>query len=91
MSSKGELFDTDTITYVAQLVESKADILRNEKDFMEKDKILALSIEDFEKELTKEQKDRFDKVIKLMYQVEEYYIALAYSLGTKYGENLEKM
>ena len=91
MSSKGELFDTDTIAYVNQLIESKANLLINEKDFQDKDKMLSLSIEDFENELSKEQKDKFDEIIKLMYQVEEYYIALAYSLGAKYGTNLEKM
>ena len=91
MSSKEELFDTDTVSCINQLVDSKADLLKNQKDFKEKDELLALSLDNFEKELSKEQKEKFDQVIKLMYQVEEYYIVLAYSLGMKYGENLEKM
>ena len=91
MGNEEELFDTDTISYITQLVESKSNLLNEIKDFKEKDKMLSLSMEALENELSKENKDKFDKIIKLMYQVEEYYIALAYSLGTKYGNNIEKI
>lgn len=53
--------------------------------------MLSLCMEGLENELSKENKEKLDKVIKLMYQVEEYYITLAYVLGTKYGKNIEKM
>lgn len=53
--------------------------------------MLSLCMEGFEDELSKENKEKFDKIIKLMYQVEEYYIALAYILGDKYGKNVEKI
>ena len=58
MSNEEKLFDTDTINYVSQLVESKSHILREKKDFKEKDKILSLSMEKFEKELSPEKKDK---------------------------------
>jgi len=53
--------------------------------------MLLLCMERLENELSKENKEKFDKIIKLMYQVEEYYIALAYFLGDKYGKNIEEI
>ncbi|MCI9063542.1 MAG: hypothetical protein HFJ17_02935 [Clostridia bacterium] len=91
MSSEKELFDEETISYVSQLVESKSNLLNDIKDFRDKDKMLSICMEDLEGNLSSENKKKFDEVIKLMYQVEEYYITLAYSLGTKYGKNLDKM
>ena len=91
MNCDEELFDKDIISHINQFVESKEDILKNVKDFNEKDKMLALSIEDLENEISKEDKEKLDKVMKLMYQIEEYYITLAYMLGTKYGKNVEKI
>lgn len=89
MDSDKELFESDMISYITQFVESKEDLLKNVKEFKEKDKMLLLCMENFEKDLSKENKDKFDKIIKLMYQLEEYYITLAYMLGTKYGKNIE--
>ena len=91
MSSKDELFDKDTVSYINDLVENKSDLLNEINDFKEKDKILYLYMEEFENKLSDENKDKFDEIVKLMYQVEEYYIALAYSLGTKYGKNIERI
>ena len=39
--------------------------------------------------LSGEQIENFNTLIKLFYETEEYYFALSYSLGTKYGENLK--
>ena len=91
MSSKEELFDTDIIKSVNQLVENKSSVLREIEDFKEKDKMLSLCMEEFENDLSKEKKEKFDNIIRLMYEVEEYYNTLAYSLGTKYGKNIEKI
>ena len=81
MNSYKKLFDKDSINNIVQFVESKEKVLRDVKDFNEKEKMLSLCIEVLDSELSKENKDKFDKVIKLMYQIEEYYIALAYILG----------
>ena len=91
MNNSKELFDKDTISYINQFVESKDELIKDAKDFKEKDDMLCLYMEDLENKLSKENKEKFDKVIKLMYQVEEYYIALAYMLGSKYGNNIEKL
>lgn len=91
MGSNEELFDQDAISSINDFVENKSNLLNEIKDFKEKDKTLSLYMDELEKQLDKESKDKFDQIIKLMYQVEEYYIALAYSLGTKYGENIENL
>ena len=91
MGSNEELFDQDAISSINEFVENKSNLLNEIKDFKEKDKTLSLYMDELEKQLDKESKEKFDQIIKLMYQVEEYYIALAYSLGTKYGENIENL
>ena len=91
MNNDEELFDNDMMNYIIQFVESKEDVLKNIKDFKEKDKMLSLSLEVLENELSKDNKEKLDKVIKTMYQIEEYYITLAYMLGTKYGKNIESI
>ena len=91
MGSNEELFDQDSISSINDFVENKSNLLNEIKDFKEKDKTLSLYMDELEKQLDKESKEKFDQIIKLMYQVEEYYIALAYSLGTKYGENIENL
>lgn len=89
--SKEELFDKTEVGSISDFVESKSPILNEIDDFKEKDKMLSLNMELFEKELSADEKEKFDNIIKLMYQVEEYYISLAYSLGVKYGKNIDKM
>ena len=88
MNLDGVLFDKDRKNNIIQFVESKEDLLKNINDFKEKDKMLSLCMENLENELSKDKKESFNKVIKLMYQVEEYYIMLAYILGTKHGKNI---
>ena len=36
-------------------------------------------------------KNNIDFIIELFYKTEEYYFALSYSLGVKYGEDLKKI
>ena len=45
----------------------------------------------FENNLDNDQKQKFNEIITLFYNVEEYYISLAYSLGIKYGTDLDKI
>jgi len=48
-------------------------------------------MEELEKDLSQNQQEKFHEVIELFYQTEEYYFALAYSLGIKYGEDLKRL
>ena len=55
--------------------------------FKEKDRTLAIETEKFESSLSKDQNDNFDSVMKLHYQIDSYYFALAYFLGKKHSEH----
>lgn len=91
MCDKEELFDKDFMICINDFVESKSRLLNKIPDFKEIEKTLASYMDEFERDLSKEGKDKFDKIIKLMYQTEEYYTALSYTLGIKYGKNIEKI
>ena len=91
MSDFGEFFDKETIKNISNLVEDKMNLLNEVKDFKEKDKKLSTSMEEFENTLPEDLKEKFNDIIRLNYQVEEYYFTLAYLLGSKYGEKLSKI
>ena len=86
-----EMFENNDYKFISDFVESKLSILRNNEEFNKKTKILSDSMEELEKTLSKEQKEKFDKIIKLFYDTEEYYFAFSYSLGVKYGEDLRNL
>ena len=91
MESFEELFDKEIVENVSNLVEEKMKILKNVNDFKEKDKKLSFCMEELDNLLSDELKEKFDEVMRLTYQVEDYYFTLAYLLGAKYGEKLSKI
>lgn len=86
-----ELFDEEMVENISNLVEEKMKILKEVKDFSEKDKKLSSCLEELDNILPEEFQQKFDEVMRLTYQVEEYYFTLAYLLGMKYGEKMKKM
>ena len=84
-----ELFDREMVEGISNLVEEKMKLLKEIEDFREKDKMLTICLEEMDSLLSKELKEKFDNVMKLTYQVEEYYFTLAYLLGSKYREKLK--
>ena len=91
MNNEEEIFNNDSYKFISNLVEEKISILRNNKNFNEKYTRLTNEIENLEKHLNQEQREQFNEIIKLFYETEEYYFALSYSLGIKYGKDLEKI
>ncbi len=91
MESFKELFDKDIVESISTLVEKKMSILEDVQDFKEKDKKLAFCMEDLENALPDELREKYDEVMRLMYQTEDYYFTLAYLLGAKYGEKMGKI
>ena len=85
------LFDKEMVENISNFVEEKMKILKDVKDFKEKDKMLSLAMEELDSILPEEQQEKFDEVMRLNYQVEEYYFTLAYLLGMKYGEKISKI
>ena len=86
-----ELFDKEIVENISNFVEEKMKLLKDVEDFKEKDKKLTISMEELDKFLTDELQEKFDEVMRLNYQVEEYYFTLAFLLGMKYGGKISKI
>ena len=84
-----EIFKDNSYKYISNLVENKITILRQNEDFNKKYIEQFNLIDKLNETLSGEQKENFNTLIKLFYETEEYYFALSYSLGIKYGENLK--
>ena len=91
MENKIDFFENGDYKFVVNLINEKMPILKNIKDFNDKYTRLYDLMEDFENDLNNEQKQKFNEIISLFYNVEEYYVSFAYSLGIKYGRDLEKI
>lgn len=85
-----EIFN-DSRKIISNFVEMKLLILRENSDFNQKYIRLSDAIDELASCLTNEQNELFDEIVKLFYQTEEYYFALSYSLGVKYGEELKQL
>ncbi len=91
MNQEKEIFNNEDYKYISNFVEEKLPILRQNKKFNEKYLNLTDTIEKLEKTLSVQQKEQLDEIIKLFYETEEYYFAFSYSLGLKYGKELEEL
>lgn len=86
-----KIFDTDNFNYISDYIEKKIPMLKENKDFNQSYTKLFDSIEKLNQTLLPEQKKNLDEIIQLFYKTEQYYFALAYSLGVKYGEDLQRL
>ena len=84
-----EIFNNENYKYISNFVESKIPILRQNKDFNKKYLEQSNLIDSLNETLSDKDKEKFNTLIKSFYETEEYYFALSYSLGVKYGENLK--
>lgn len=84
-----EIFNNDNYKYISNFVESKISILRQNKDFNKKYLEQSHLIDSLNQTLSGDQKEKFNNLIKSFYETEEYYFALSYSLGIKYGKDLK--
>ena len=80
MENKIEIFNNEDYKFISNLIENKLPILKQNKDFKNKYSRLSDAIEELEKILSNEQKEKFDEIIELFYKTEEYYFAFSYSL-----------
>lgn len=91
MENKIDFFESGDYKFITNMISEKIDILKQSKSFSEKYTNLYDLIDELDVILDEEQKKKFNKVMELIYGTEEYYFALAYSLGIKYGRDIEKM
>lgn len=87
MKDNEKIFNIEDYKFISNLIEEKVPILRQNKDFEHKYLKLIDMIDDLEKNLNANQKQQFEEIIDLFYETEEYYFALSYSLGIKYGND----
>ena len=94
MLEKGEnmeIFNNDNYKFISNNVEQKLPILKENQNFKKEYLRLTDAMEELEQTLSKQQKEQFDEIVQLFYKTEEYYFAFSYSLGVKYGKDLENI
>lgn len=86
-----EIFNNDDYKFISNFIEQKILVLKGNKNFKESYLKLNDAMEEFEKTLPEQQKEKFNEIVELFYKTEEYYFAFSYSLGVKYGKDLNKI
>ena len=86
-----DFFNDGSYKFVTNMINEKIDVLKENGEFNEKYTRMYDLIDEFDLILEDNQKKKFNKITELIYNTEEYYFALAYSLGVKYGKDLEKL
>ena len=86
-----EVFHDNNYKYISTYIESKIPILRQNGEFNKKYLEQSNLIDSLNETLSGEQKEKFNKLIETFYETEEYYFALSYSLGVRYGKDLKEL
>ena len=80
------IFDSDTVNRISNLVEDKMFVLNQIEDFQKNDENFAIALEKLENSLSEETRSLLHEVMKLNYHVESYYFTLAYFIGLQHAE-----
>lgn len=91
MENKIDFFESGDYKFVTNLINEKIDKLKICDEFNKKYIKLYDLMDEAQILFDENQKKKFNEIVQLFYEIEEYYLALAYSLGVKYGKDLEKM
>ncbi len=91
MEDKVKFFENGDYKLITNLINEKIGDLKKYKNFNEQYLKLYDKIDELQLIFDDNQQKAFNEIIQLFYNIEEYYLALAYSLGIKYGKDLEKL
>ena len=91
MENKIDFFESGDYKFITNMISEKINILKRSKNFNEKYTKLYDLIDELDLILNDEQKKKFNEMMDLFYSTEEYYFALSYSLGVKYGNDLKNL
>ncbi len=91
MDNKIEFFENGDYKFVTNLINERMEKLKECEDFNNKYQKLYDLMDDIELLFDDKQKEKFNEIVKLFYETEEYYFALAYSLGIRYGNDLKNL
>jgi len=86
-----DIFNNEDYKLISEVVEKKLTLLRKNVGFNKKYLNLIDAMDELETSLSKDQREKFYEIVNLFYETEAYYFAFSYSLGVKYGEDLEKL
>ena len=86
-----DIFQNDDYLYISNFVEDKLPELRKidkyNKIYLENSSL----IEELDSLLQKEEKQKFNDIIKINYELENYCFAYAFLLGAKYSKKIENL
>ncbi len=91
MDDKMDFFENGDYRLITNLINDRMEKLKKYKGFNEKYTKLYDMIDEMDVLLNDEQKQKFNEIMQLFYETEEYYFALSYSLGVKYGNDLKNL
>lgn len=91
MDDKMDFFENGDYRLIINLINDRMEKLKKYKGFNEKYTKLYDMIDEMDVLLNDEQKQKFNEIMQLFYETEEYYFALSYSLGVKYGNDLKNL
>ena len=91
MENNMSFFENEDYKLVTNLIDKKINILRRIERFNQQYLRFYDVIDEFEIILDNNQKEKFNEINVLFNNLEEYYLALAYSLGVKYGKELDNI
>ena len=86
-----DFFENGDYRLITNLINDRMEKLKKYKGFNEKYTKLYDMIDEMDVLLNDEQKQKFNEIMQLFYETEEYYFALSYSLGVKYGNDLKNL
>ncbi len=76
-----DIFNSEDYKLISEMVEKRIPELRKNEVFNKKYLRLTDLMEELEKSLSKEQKEKFNEIVNLFYETEAYYFAFSYYLG----------
>jgi len=91
MEDKINFIENGDYKLIMNLLNDKMSVLKSCNGFNEQYTKFFDVMEDIEDTLNEKQKEKFNEFITLIYSIEEYYFAFVYSLGVKYGQDLERI
>ena len=86
-----DIFQNDDYLYISNFIEDKLQRLRQIEEFNARYLENTGLIEELFSKLNVEEKEKFDKVIKMNYELESYYFAYSFLLGAKYCKKIENL
>ena len=91
MQDLTKIFDQETVQNISNLIETKMDKLNNVPEFHDKDQLFAMKLDELENSLSGDLQEKLNDLMRLNYQLEDYYLTLSYFIGYKHHIDSENL